>query len=240
MLTGPAFTNRQAAAFTVLRPAFPSCGQVQDKRSSVRTSGQRSRCCGQRSHGGLSVQDKRQRSHPTVRPRSLQAAAFTSCAACLQTSVPSVHEGCRAKSVHDKRQRVSRTSGQRSQPAPSVQDKRPAFTGCGQRSGQAASVHWAAASVHSLRPASSTPRLPATACPDAARHAGMLPWASGSVRGRSRGHAPGPVLGTRGHASAIHRGRFGGLPRDSGHALGMHRGRFGAMCGTRGHAPGPF
>ena len=101
----------------------------------------------------------------------------------------------------------------------------------------------------------------------------------GDVRdsGACLGHAPGPFwgpssglggipwprtaavlgasLGTRGHALGRHRGRFGGLPRDSGactgamgrtrgHASGMHRDLFGGhpwgSGAYLGHAPGPF
>ena len=43
---------------------------------------------------------------------------------------------------------------------------------------------------------------------------------------RDSGACTGAMCGTRGHASGTHRGRFGGLPRDSGACLG--------------HAPRPF
>ncbi|KAJ8419597.1 hypothetical protein Cgig2_024711 [Carnegiea gigantea] len=103
--------------------------------------------------------------HP---PRELQEV-WRSCPEWTST-VPIFHTqlgqvtacGQRSQAIGQR----SQDSGQRSQAAASVQDKRPAFTGCGQRSGQAASVQrlrpafrtcgqrsQAAASVQDKRPA---------------------------------------------------------------------------------------
>ncbi|KAJ8420033.1 hypothetical protein Cgig2_034069 [Carnegiea gigantea] len=235
-------------AFTSLRPAFTACGQ-------------RSQACGHSSvHRQRASVQPAAAAFKGLRPavQDKGAPAFTGCGQRSGQRVPAVHS-CGQRSQCGQRSgnqsaSVHRLAGHRP-------DKRPAFTGCGQRSRTGGpAFHSLGQLFTGLRPsvrtsgqrsqgcgqrsqpgpAPSTPRQPATACPDAARHAGMLPWASGSVRGRSRGHAPGRSLGPGGMPRPSTGAVLGAFLGTRGHALGMRRGRFGAMCGTRGHAPGPF